>query len=195
MRISKKIVITAICTISIAVLLSILMLVIKNKEEEQRRLEFGEDGLLAETRSSPLWDGHQGEWVFYDSVCQVYNDGRRIYFADDFQSGYTVDLPPVVTQLSEEEIRAIQKVIEDHEFMELSGDMSNYNVCDGGKTSVTVYTADQTNTCGGNNPSGVNERYDAVYASVRGERSEAEITYFMQVRQILKEQYDDRSES
>lgn len=189
MRISKKIIITAICAVSVTVLLSTLLIVLKNRAEEQKKLEFGEDGLLAECRSSPLWDGGQGKWIFYDTVCQVYNDGKRMYFAENFQSGYMVELPPVVTQLSEEEIDAIQKVIEDNEFMELPENMSNYMVSDGGKASITVYTANQSHVSGGNNPTGVEgeERYDAVYASIWGERSEAEVTYFNQIHCILKD--------
>lgn len=191
MRISKKLIIMTVCAVFAAVILSILLAVMRNRAEAQKKLQFAEDGLLAEIRSSPLWDGGQGAWVFYDTVYQVYNDGKQMYFAENFQDGYTVDLPPVVSQLSKEEVLAIQKAIEDNKFMELGG-MSNPAVCDGSSVYVTVYTAGQSHTSGGNNPFNVEgiERFDAVCAAIHGSYTEEELTYRRQVDQILKKQYE-----
>lgn len=71
---SWKLIMIAVLTVSVAAILSMLLAVMRNRAAAQRKLNFAEDGLLAEMRSSPLWDGGHGEWVFYDTVYQVYND-------------------------------------------------------------------------------------------------------------------------
>lgn len=199
MRISKKIIMIAFFAVSAAAILSILLAVVKNRAEAhkkaQRKLEFTEDGLLAEMRSSPLWDEGQGEWVFYDTVYQVYNDGSQVFFAENFQDGYTVELPPVTSRIPREEVLAIQEVIEENEFMELPEDMSNNTVCDGGEMHLTVYTASQSHTSGGNNPFGAEgtERLSAICSAIRGPYTDAQVAYRREVDRILKEQYNARN--
>ena len=122
---------------------------------------FSENDIFAEYRISPSWGALD---LMYDTVYQVYGDGRLILFASPHSENLPDKIFETEIELSDVDIKELQDIIAEADFMSLKKNVTSPSD-DGDYHTITVTTKTRVHEVSGLNPD--NSRFTEVAKAIR----------------------------
>lgn len=115
-----------------------------------------------------IYSASQGTYLdHFPKSITVSNDGSVLLYTEEVIDRWgevelkvEEDAPSVKKEISKEKVEEIKDVIEENRFFSIPKDVTDYEVMDGGGSTITVYGKDQEREVGGENSR--NEQYNAI---------------------------------